>query len=360
MATLQLENVQKIYPSGVQALKNVNLTLNDGQFIAVIGGEKSGKSTLLRVIAGLEQATEGKIVIGGKEVTEASVKDRDVFMAFQNNTLSLNSTVYENLAYGLKLRAYPKSAIDKKVNAIAEILGLKDVLNKKPKMLTAEQRQRVNLGRALVREPKLYLFDEAFSGLDAQLKQKMLKLLVSLQVRMNGTFVYSTKNVPDALTLATHVAVMDKGELVQFDTIENVYERPATTFVAFLVGSPTINLINGAVINDSENGKTLKCGCDEIALSNDAFNKFANAEEYVGTGKKVIIGIRPEDVCVGKGSIKCTVNAVDGDFTEFKTESGNYLTAKTSKYKKGENVELGINADKVLLFDFESKKALLN
>lgn len=358
MATLKLENVNKTYPSGTQALKNVNLSLEDGEFIALIGGEKSGKSTLLRVVAGLEQATDGKILIGDKDVTETPVKDRDVFMAFQNNTLSLNSTVYENLAYGLKLRAYPKTAIDKKVNSVAEILALTDVLNKKPKQLTAEQRQRVNLGRALVREPKLYLFDEAFSGLDANLKQKMLKLLISLQIRMQGTFVYATKNVADALTLATKVAVMEKGELVQFDTPENVYDNPASTFVAYLVGSPSISLINDATLQKDENGVFAVVGDKKIAISNALANRIA--PDYIGTGKKVIVGVRAEDVKVQKdGSLACTVYAVDGDITEFKLNDNSYITAVVDGYKKGESVSLALNPDKLCVFDAQTTKTIL-
>jgi len=359
MATLKLENLQKVYPSGVKALTDVNLSLADGQFVAVIGGEKSGKSTLLRVIAGLEQATEGKILIGDKDVTEVSVKERDVCMMFQNNTLSLNATVYDNLAYGLKLRSYPKTAIEKKVNSVAQILGLEDVLNKKPKMLTAEQRQRVTLGRALVREPKLYLFDEALSGLDAQLKQKMLKVLISLQIRMNGTFVYATKNVADALTLATDVIVMNEGKIVQFDTPENIYDNPANTFVASLVGKPSVSFINGAVLEKDGESVVAKVGENKLPIADGVKARFENVEEYINSGKKVILAIRPEDVKVEKGGLACTVYSVDENVVECKLDDSNYISLISTSLKKGESVSLAFNGDKLCIFDAETKDTLL-
>ena len=252
MANLVLKDVSKLYPSGALALCKVNLEVSDREFIALIGSEKSGKTTLLRVIAGLEEATDGQVVIGDKDMTGVPPKDRDVAMIFRNDTLYPSLNVYENIAYGLKMRHFPQAAVDARVKAAAEILGLTEVLNRKPKTLTAAQRQRVALGRAIAREPKLYLLDDPIAGLDDALRAQMRSLIINLQARVDGTFIYATKNVNEALTMATRVVVMREGVVQQVDTPANLYDYPANAYVALLVGSPAINLLPGAALEEEE------------------------------------------------------------------------------------------------------------
>ncbi|MDE7301570.1 MAG: ABC transporter ATP-binding protein, partial [Clostridia bacterium] len=200
MANLQLKTVSKIYPSGALALYKSNFELADKEFIAVIGGEKSGKSTLLRLIAGLEEVTEGEIIVGGSDVTKEPSKDRDIAMIFQGNSLYPSLNIYDNISYGLKLRKASQPLIEQRVKAAAEILGLTDILYRKPKALTAEQKQLVAFARAIVREPKLYLLDDPLTGIEPDVRAKLRSTLINLQARMNGTFMYATKNVNEALT----------------------------------------------------------------------------------------------------------------------------------------------------------------
>ena len=195
MAGFKLNGIGKIYPSGAKALHDVNMEASDKEFLVVVGGEASGKSTLLRVISGLEEPTSGTVEIDGRDVTDLEPKDRDLAVVFRGDTLYPTLNVFENMAYGLKVRKTPQAVIDKRVKAVADILGLNDVLGRKPKTLTAAERQRVAIGRAIAREPSVYLFDEPLAGLDEKLRGDMLNLIVNLQARMEGTFLYATKNV---------------------------------------------------------------------------------------------------------------------------------------------------------------------
>lgn len=295
MANLKVVNLNKKFPSGENGIVNVNIEANDREFLVVLGGENSGKSTLLRVIAGLEDATSGEVHVDGKNVTEADPKDRDIAMVFKSGALYPALSVFDNMAYGLRLRKAPEALIKERVNIVAEILGLKDVLTRKPKALTAAMKQRVAIGRALVREPKLYLFDEPLSGLDDKLQADMLGVIINLQARLSGTFVYCTKSVAEALTVGTRVVVMKEGFVQQVDTPANLYDYPANTFVAFYIGSPTINFINEAKIISCEGGYKAVYKDGEILLSEKTVKRFENIAEYADTDKLVILGIRPED-----------------------------------------------------------------
>lgn len=310
MASLVLKDVSKLFPSGALALCNVSLELSDKEFIAVVGSEKSGKSTLLRVIAGLEEATSGQILIGGKDVSGVPPKDRDVAMIFRNDTLYPSLNVYDNMAYGLRMRRTPQAAVDARVKAAAEILGLSDLLARKPKTLTAAQRQRVALGRAIAREPKLYLLDDPIAGLDDNLKAQMRNVIVNLQARVEGTFIYATKNVNEAMTMATRIVVLREGVVQQVDTPANLYDYPANAYVALLIGSPSVNLLNGATLEQSEGALTAVYKGVRFAVAPEVADRIENPEEYVGTGKKVIIGIRPEDIVWGEGQ-KAVVGATE-------------------------------------------------
>ncbi|MBR7100597.1 MAG: ABC transporter ATP-binding protein [Clostridia bacterium] len=238
MAELNIIALTKTYPSGVTAVDNLSLTVNAGESVALFGLERSGKSTLLRMIAGLEPVTSGQIVLDGKDITDLSVKDRNLAYVFQNTTLDNNKTVYENLAYGLKSRKAPAAVIDVKVKAVAEILNLSQVLNRKPKTLTALERRRILLGRTVVRDPKVYLFDEALSGLNDELRLQILKDITKLQIALGCTFVYATENIAEAVTVASRVAILSQGKLLQIDTPENLYHSPANGFVAEIMGTP--------------------------------------------------------------------------------------------------------------------------
>ena len=294
MSVLKLNKVKKIYPSGTLALYGVDLETAKKEFLVILGGEASGKSTLMRIISGLEEG-EGQISINGKDVTEADVKERDVAFVFRNSPVMPNLTVFDNLAYGLKQRKAPQTVIDQRVKAAAQILGLSELLYKKPKTLTAAQRQCVAVGRAMVREPSLYLFDEPLAGLDEKLSSELLNLLINIQARMEGTFVYATKNVAEALTIGTRIAVIKNGFIQQIDTPANLYDYPANTYVAFLIGSPTINFYNNALLSKTDEGVFVGEGDFKVKLSEKIIKRFENIDGYLN-GKKLIAGVRPEDM----------------------------------------------------------------
>ncbi len=236
MAEMKITALTKTYPSGVTAVQDFNLEVKEGESVALFGLERSGKSTLLRMLAGLEPVTKGNISLNGKDITDLSSKDRNVSYVFQNTTLDNQKSVYDNLAYGLIIRKTPASVVDVKVKAVAQILGLSDVLSRKPKTLSASLRRRIVLGRTLVREPKVYLFDEPLNGLDAALRESLLKDLVKLQIRLGATFIYATDDIREALTIGSKVAILSEGKLLQCDTPENLYVTPANDFVAEIMG----------------------------------------------------------------------------------------------------------------------------
>ncbi len=363
MANLQLNSVSKIYPSGALALYKANLQLSDSEFVAVIGGEKSGKSTLLRVVAGLEDATDGQIVVGGKDVTKVDSRDRDIAMIFQGNTLYPTLTVFENMAYGLRLRKASQAVIEQRVNAAAEVLGLTDILYRKPKTLTAEQKQTVAFGRAIVREPALYLLDDPISGLSPETRIKLRSVLINLQMRMKGTFVYATKNVNEALTMATRIIVLREGFIQQVDTPANLYDYPANAFVAFTIGSPTVNFVNNAVIKKEGEGYFAEAEGLRFPLAENIESRFTKVEEYAESGKKVILGIRPEDMTVGQdGFMTAKVSAAQEICgTHYADCDGKKLSfvVKAEGVKKDDEVTLCADLSHMFIFDAETRLTLL-
>lgn len=359
MASLKLNGLDKVYPSGTVALYDINLETAESEFLVILGADASGKTTLLRTIAGLEEASDGEIIIDGKNLTEAEPKDRDVAMVFRSSSLTPTATVYDNMAFGLKVRKTPQTVIDQRVKAAANVLGLNDVLYRKPKVLTAAQKQRTAIGRAIAREPNLYLFDEPLSGLDEALQAELLNVIVNLQARMEGTFVYTTKNPAEALTVGTRIAVLKNGFLQQIDTPSNLYDYPENAYVAFYIGSPTINFINNAKLIKEEDGVYACEGQLKLKLPESILARFENIEEYISGGKQVIIGIRPEDCFLGGGDIDVTVTKAEDGFAEVSAD-GHVLCVKAEgTANKGDKNTVSFNSDRLYLFDGVTRLTLL-
>ncbi len=292
MAELKLKNIVKKYPNGFVAVKDFNLDIADKEFIIFVGPSGCGKTTTLRMIAGLEEISSGELYIGDRLVNEVSPKDRDIAMVFQNYALYPHMTVYDNMAFGLKLRKVPKAEIDKRVQEAGRILDIGHLLTRKPKALSGGQRQRVAMGRAIVREPKVFLMDEPLSNLDAKLRVQMRTEISKLHHRLATTFIYVTHDQTEAMTLGTRIVVLKDGIVQQVDTPQNLYNKPDNLFVAGFIGSPQMNFINAKVVK-SGNDVGLQFGDYTIKLPKGKGEKVA-AGGYVG--QVVILGIRPEDV----------------------------------------------------------------
>ncbi len=289
MANISLQHLDKIYDNKVQAVFDFNLEVKDGEFIVLVGPSGCGKSTTLRMVAGLEDISAGRLLLDGKDITAAPAKDRDMAMVFQNYALYGHMTVYENMAFSLTLRKEDPNVIHKKVLAAAEILGLTDQLNKKPKQLSGGQRQRVAMGRAIVRNPKVFLFDEPLSNLDAKLRGATRREILLLHKRMHATMLYVTHDQTEALTLADRIVCMSMGRVQQVGTPLELYDTPANLFVASFIGLPPMNFFNVKI----ENGKAAN-QYFSVALTEKEQELLAGYE-----GKEVTLGVRPEDVDEG-------------------------------------------------------------
>ena len=296
MASLLLKDIYKVYPSGVVAVTDFTLDIQDKEFIVFVGPSGCGKSTTLRMIAGLEEISDGELYIDGKLVNDVQPKDRDIAMVFQNYALYPHMTVYDNMAFGLKLRKVPKAEIDEKVKEAARILGLETYLTRKPKALSGGQRQRVALGRAIVRDPKVFLLDEPLSNLDAKLRAQMRTEITKLHHRLATTFIYVTHDQVEAMTMGTRIVVMKDGLIQQVDAPQILYDYPANLFVAGFIGTPQMNFFD-AVLTSDANGKVfVEFEGNKVALPKAKSDKLINAKEYVNTGKPVVFGVRPEDL----------------------------------------------------------------
>jgi multiple sugar transport system ATP-binding protein len=289
MATLKLRNINKVYPNGVQAVFDFNLDIRDKEFIVFVGPSGCGKSTTLRMIAGLEEITSGELFIDEEMVNDKAPKDRNIAMVFQSYALYPHMTVYDNMAFGLKLRKMPKDIINEKVNEAAEILGLVPYLKRKPKALSGGQRQRVALGRAIVRNAKVFLMDEPLSNLDAKLRVQMRGELIKLHNKIETTTIYVTHDQIEAMTMASRIVVMKDGYIMQVGAPKDIYDYPNNLFVAGFIGTPPMNFIRGKV------DKTQKfvAGNHEIMVPDD---KFEILRQNQLVGKEVVLGIRPEDI----------------------------------------------------------------
>ena len=288
MGAIDIKSAGKIYPNGTRALEDVNITINDGEFVVLVGPSGCGKTTLLRMVAGLEDITEGEISIGKKTVNEVAPKDRDIAMVFQNYALYPHMSVYDNMAFSLKLRKLPKDEIDQKVKEAAKTLEISELLDRKPKALSGGQRQRVAMGRAIVRNPQAFLMDEPLSNLDAKLRVQMRAELGQLHTQLQTTTLYVTHDQVEAMTMGDRVAVIRKGELQQIDTPREIYSNPKNIFVAGFIGSPSMNFVYANVKGKKESIE-LSFGDDKIAYNGpnlDKLREFENTE--------IVMGIRPE------------------------------------------------------------------
>ena len=297
MSGLLLKGINKVYPSGVQAVFDFCLDIRDKEFIVLVGPSGCGKSTTLRMIAGLEEISSGELYIDGKLVNDVVPKDRDIAMVFQNYALYPHMSVYDNMAFGLKLRKVPKEIIDQKVKAAAEILGITDYLSRKPKALSGGQRQRVALGRTIVREPKVFLLDEPLSNLDAKLRASMRTEISKLHARLATTFIYVTHDQVEAMTMGTRIVVMKDGFMQQVDTPQNLYDYPVNLFVAGFIGTPQMNFFKESTLTSSEGKVYVEfTGNNKILLPKSVAARIKNINEYLDTGKKITLGVRPEDI----------------------------------------------------------------
>lgn len=294
MAEVVLKNIKKAYDKNI-VIDGIDLEIKDKEFLVLVGASGCGKSTILRMIAGLEDITDGEIFIGNKKVNKIAPKDRDIAFVFQSYALYPHMTVYENIAFGLKMRKLKEEIIDKKVKEAAEILNLTNLLERRPKQLSGGQRQRVALGRAIVREPKVFLMDEPLSNLDAKLRVQMRSEIKKLHEKLKTTFVYVTHDQTEALTMGDRIVVLDKGVIQQVDTPDNIYQNPHNTFVAGFVGSPQMNFICGQVFNDT-------LIIEDIPIKLTEEQKIA-----VGNRNNIVIGIRPENMTGVDGDIKLAV-----------------------------------------------------
>src|SRR5665647_722810 len=296
MASVELKNVYKRFPGGVVAVQDFNLEIEDKEFIILVGPSGCGKSTTLRMIAGLEEITVGELYIGEKLVNDVAPKDRDIAMVFQNYALYPHMTVYENMAFGLKLRKTPKEDIKRKVHEAAKLLDIEQLLDRKPKALSGGQRQRVALGRAIVREPRVFLMDEPLSNLDAKLRVQMRAEISKLHIKLDTTFIYVTHDQTEAMTMGTRIVVMKDGFIQQVDSPASLYNKPCNLFVASFIGSPQMNFVN-VIVEKRGDEVHLLFGKDDLKLPEN------KAKELIGTdyiGKEVIMGIRPESIVEAK------------------------------------------------------------
>lgn len=370
MAEVKLENVTKKF-GDVVAVNNVNLDIKDKEFIVLVGPSGCGKTTTLRMIAGLEEITSGNIYIDGRLVNDVPPKDRDIAMVFQNYALYPHMTVYDNMAFGLKLRKYPKSEIDRRVKAAAEMLGIENLLKRKPKELSGGQRQRVALGRAIVREPKVFLMDEPLSNLDAKLRVQMRAELKKLQRTLGVTTIYVTHDQTEAMTMGDRIVVMKDGVVQQVDDPLTVYEKPNNVFVAGFIGSPPMNFIDATLSSDA---KFLDLGSFKLGIPSDMQSFVAeHAKDYLG--KKVILGVRPEHIY--EVSLIKTEDLIPEAVADMKvevlepmgTEVYLYLVSgpvsivarvgSDTKARMGENVKVMFDLRKMHLFDPVTQVAII-
>ena len=293
MAGVTFSDVGKVYPDGTRAVADMDLEIADGEFMVLVGPSGCGKTTALRMVAGLEEISEGVVKIGDRVVNHVPARDRDIAMVFQSYALYPHLTVYENIAFGLRLRGMPKGEIDKRVRDAARILALEEFLDRKPRALSGGQRQRVAMGRAIVREPAAYLMDEPLSNLDAKLRVHMRAEIASLQNQLGVTTIYVTHDQVEAMTMGDRVAVMRKGELQQVAPPQDLYERPVNLFVGGFIGSPAMNLVE-ATIERNNGAHVAKVGSQSLTLGKEVSKARPALERYAG--RTVVLGIRPESL----------------------------------------------------------------
>ena len=370
MASLSLTNVCKVYPNGFEAVKDFSLEVEDQEFIIFVGPSGCGKSTTLRMIAGLEEISSGELYIGDKLVNDVEPKDRDIAMVFQNYALYPHMTVFDNMAFGLKLRKVPKDEIKKKVEEAAKILDLEKLLDRKPKALSGGQRQRVAMGRAIVRNPKVFLMDEPLSNLDAKLRVQMRSEIASLHNRLKATIIYVTHDQTEAMTLGTRIVVLKDGVIMQVDSPQKLYNEPNNLFVAGFIGSPQMNFIDAVCKVEGER-VTLNFEKTSVVLPPAKAKKLIDGGY---NGKTVVMGIRPEDIGDSQIEIEAHKDAVfETDVTGYEllgsevllyfNVAGTAMTAKVDSRttaRMGDHITLAIDPEKIHCFDKETELTITN
>ena len=349
MSFLELKNITKIYPNGTKAVNETSLNIEHGEFMVFVGPSGCGKSTLLRMIAGLEDITEGAIDLDGKTINKIDPSERDIAMVFQNYALYPHMNVYKNIAYGLKNRGQSKEIIDKKVNEVAELLEIKEYLQRKPAQLSGGQRQRVAMGRAIARNPKVFLFDEPLSNLDAKLRGQVRIEIKKLQQSMNVTSVFVTHDQVEAMTLGDRLAVINNGVIEQLGTPIDIYEKPASIFVGEFIGSPQMNFVNGTIKNNIFESKGFKLNID---------SKIDSAN--------VVLGFRAEDLHLkADGEISLTIDIIEklgsDSIIYGKDKDGKSICYKengNTKLTIGEIINISLDINKIHIFDEKTNKRL--
>ena len=370
MASLSLRHIYKKYPGGVTAVSDFNLEIKDKEFIVLVGPSGCGKSTTLRMIAGLEEISEGELFIGDQLVNDVAPKDRKIAMVFQNYALYPHMTVSENMAFGLKLNKTPKEEIKRRVEEAARILDITHLLDRKPKALSGGQKQRVALGRAIVRNPKVFLLDEPLSNLDAKLRATMRTELTKLHQRVETTFVYVTHDQVEAMTMATRIVVMKDGLIQQVDTPQNLYDSPVNMFVAGFIGTPQMNFINGSLAKKGDDvyfefeGNSIKVPTDKA--TDPAL------QEYIG--QEVVVGIRPESIHDQPAQIAALEDSTVDSYVEVTELMGAeiylYLTigetnliarvSARSTSRAGDTIKIAFDTARMHIFDKDTEKCIVH
>jgi len=370
VANVTLKNVTKKFGDFV-AVDSQNLEIIDKEFLVLVGPSGCGKSTTLRMVAGLEEITEGTIEIGDKVVNDVPPKDRDIAMVFQNYALYPHMNVYDNMAFGLKLRKFPKEEIERRVNDAADILGIQPLLDRKPKQLSGGQRQRVALGRAIVREPKVFLMDEPLSNLDAKLRVQMRTELSKLHDRLQTTVIYVTHDQTEAMTMGDRIVVLRDGVIQQVADPLSLYNEPKNVFVAGFIGSPAMNFLDAKIVQEGDEYYIDGHGTFKIKIPEDKIEKYS-VKDYVD--KEVIFGVRPEDVVDANithdfdvtdyNSFVAEVEVVEPMGSEiylYLAEKDHQMIARVeaeSKAQVGDNITLGIDLRKIHIFDAETEEVI--
>ncbi len=370
MASLSFRHLYKKYPGGVTAVSDFCLEVKDKEFIIFVGPSGCGKSTTLRMIAGLEEITEGELFIGDRLVNDIAPKDRDIAMVFQNYALYPHMTVFDNMAFGLKLRKVPKEEIKRKVEQAAKILDITHLLDRRPKQLSGGQKQRVALGRAIVRNPKVFLLDEPLSNLDAKLRAAMRTELTKLHKKLGTTFVYVTHDQVEAMTMATRIVVMKDGIIQQVDTPQNLYDLPCNLFVAGFIGTPQMNFVEANLI-DKNGDVYINWGENMIKLPAEKANA-PELKDYIG--KEVIMGIRPECLHDEPAAIESAPDAVITaavDVTElmgseiflyFTSEEQSFVArvSPRSTTRSGDTIKIALDTSKIHIFDKDTERCIIH
>lgn len=365
MASVTYDQVYKRFDE-VVAVNNLSLEIEDKEFLVLVGPSGCGKSTALRLLAGLEEITDGTLKIDDRVVNDVAPKDRDIAMVFQSYALYPHMSVYDNMAFGLKLRDYPKSEIEERVNSAAEILGITSLLGRKPRQLSGGQRQRVALGRAIVRDPKVFLLDEPLSNLDAKLRVQTRAEITKLHKRLETTFIYVTHDQVEAMTMANRIAVMNHGVLMQVDTPQNLYDSPNNLFVAGFIGSPAMNFFNAELVQEG----------DDIHIKTDSFSVKVPEDRKPSLkshlGKPVIFGLRPENIHdpnfapprIISQEVKASVDLTElmgNEIFLFLKSGENEYVARVdprTSFKMGDSVTMSFNMANMHIFDKETEQVI--